>query len=91
MIKSLVGDRILIAKQEIPDGEEAKTASGIVIPNKTSKVIYWEAEVLKVGSSVKEDIHEGDTIVYSVGTTTDIIIDDEEYQFLPSGGIIAVK
>lgn len=92
MIKTLMGNRILIKKQDIPAEEDETTESGILIPNKKKKTIYWEAPIEKVGCGVEEkSIKEGDTIVYIVGTATDITIDNEDYQFIPEAGIIAVR
>lgn len=90
MISKLLGDRVLFKKPEIPE-EDEKTESGLYVPNSKQKRIYWETEVEVVGTGVEEDIKPGDTIVYIIGTASDIKIEDEDYQFVPSKGIIAVK
>lgn len=91
MITTLLGDRVLFKKPEIPKNEEKTTASGIVVPGTENKRIYWETTVDVVGTGVKEEVKPGDKIVYIIGTANDIEIDGEEYQFISSAGIIAIK
>jgi len=55
-----LGDRVLVKVQEV----ETKTASGIIIPDNASQEKPTTAEVVAVGSEVK-DIVVGDQVMYA--------------------------
>jgi len=55
-----LGDRVLVKVKEV----ETKTASGIIIPDNASQEKPTTAEVVAVGSEVK-DIVVGDQVMYA--------------------------
>ena len=80
-----IGLRVLVERVE----EEAKTASGIIIPD-NAKEKPLQAKVIAVSKEVEEDeynsIKEGDIVVFAKYAGSDITLDGKEYLVL----IIAV-
>jgi chaperonin GroES len=83
MLKPLA-DRVVIEQMD----QEAKTASGIVLPE-TSKEKPEEGTVVAVGKDVKE-VKKGDKVVFSKYGPTEVKIDNNEYLILKEEEILAI-
>jgi chaperonin GroES len=82
-----LGQRVLVKRVE----EEAKTASGIIIPD-NAKEKPLSAEVLAISSEVEEDgeIKVGDKVVFAKYSGTDITVDGEELLVLNTDDILGI-
>ncbi len=84
-----LGQRVLAKVKE----EEAKTASGIIIPD-NAKEKPLQAEVKAISKELKEDdnceISEGDIVVFAKYSGTEITIDGEEYLVLNCDDILGI-
>jgi chaperonin GroES len=84
-----LGQRVLVKTVE----EEAKTASGIIIPD-NAKEKPLQAEVKAVSKELQEDdnceIKEGDTVVFAKYSGTEITLDGEEYLVLNCDDILGI-
>ncbi len=84
-----LGQRVLAKVKE----EEAKTASGIIIPD-NAKEKPLQAEVKAISKELKDDenceINEGDTVVFAKYSGTEITIDGEEYLVLNCDDILGI-
>ena len=89
-----LGDRVVVKAK---DDQDARTASGIVIPD-TAKEKPVLGEVLAVGPGevndqgvrVPMDVKEGDTVVYSKYGGTEIKFEGQDYLILSSRDLLAV-
>jgi chaperonin GroES len=83
-----LGDRVLLKRQEA----EEKTQSGIILPDSAQEKPQ-AAVVVAVGPG-KEDVtmqvKEGDQVIYSKYSGTDVKYDGEEYIIVSQSDIIAV-
>ncbi|AZV47183.1 co-chaperone GroES [Nautilia sp. PV-1] len=88
MFKPL-GLRVLVERVE----EEAKTASGIIIPD-NAKEKPLEGKVVAISKEVEEDenlpLKEGDKVVFAKYSGTDITIDGKEYLVLNTDDILGI-
>lgn len=92
MLKPL-GDRVVI---ELVETEE-KTASGIVLPD-TAKEKPQEGRVIAVGPGrvtdkgerIPVEVKEGDKVIYSKYSGTEVKHDGKEYLILRESDILAV-
>ncbi len=86
MFKPL-GLRILVERME----EEAKTASGIIIPD-NAKEKPLEGKVVAISKEVEEDenlpINVGDIVVFAKYSGTDITINGKEYLVLNTDDVL---
>ena len=87
-----LGDRVVL-KQLIA---EETTKSGIVLPGQ-NKEKPQQAEVVAVGpggcvdgKEIKMEVKEGDQVIYSKYSGTDVKIDDEEFIIVKQSDILAV-
>jgi chaperonin GroES len=84
-----IGLRVLVERLE----EEAKTASGIIIPD-NAKEKPLEGKVIAISKEVEEDetlpIKEGDKVVFAKYAGTDITIDGKEYLVLNTDDILGI-
>lgn len=88
-----LGDRILVK----PLAAEAKTASGIVLPD-TAKEKPQQGEVLAVGSGkllengqkVALEVQVGDKVIYSRYAGNEIKIDGDECMIMSERDILAI-
>jgi len=82
-----LGQRVLIKRLE----EEAKTASGIIIPD-NAKEKPLSGEVLAISSEVEEDgeIKVGDKVVFAKYSGTEINLDGEERLVLNTDDILGI-
>ena len=87
-----LGDRVVLKLLEA----EEKTKSGIVLPNK-AKEKPQEAEVIAVGpggvidgKEIKMEVKQGDLVIYSKYSGTDVKYDDQEYVIVKQSDILAV-
>ena len=87
-----LGDRVVLKLLEA----EEKTKSGIVLPNK-AKEKPQEAEVIAVGpggtvdgKEIKMEVKQGDLVIYSKYSGTDVKYDEQEYVIVKQSDILAV-
>lgn len=86
-----IGERVVIKKLEA----EKKTQSGIVLPESAQEKPQY-AEVVAISSDIlndndkKDSLKEGDKVIYSQYTGTDVKIDGENYVVLAYKDILAV-
>jgi chaperonin GroES len=79
-----LGDRVLLKVQEV----ETKTASGIYIPENASQETPTTAEVIAIGSEVK-DIVVGDQIIYAkYAKSATVKVDDVEYLVMETSEVL---
>ncbi len=88
-----LGDRIVVQPK---DEEEAKTASGLVIPD-TAKEKPQLGEVLAVGPGefkdgdrIPMDVSVGDIVFYSKYGGTEVKYEGDDYLILSSRDVLAV-
>jgi chaperonin GroES len=87
-----LGDRVILKRQEA----EEKTQSGIILPD-SAKEKPQAAIVVAVGPGKEEDgkvtamqVSEGDKVIYSKYSGTEVKFDDEEYVIVNQSDIIAI-
>jgi chaperonin GroES len=84
-----IGLRVLVERVE----EEAKTASGIIIPD-NAKEKPLEGKIIAISKEVEEDenlpLKEGDKVVFAKYSGTDITIDGKEYLVLNTDDILGI-
>ena len=86
-------DRVVVRRV---DAEE-KTAGGIIIPD-TAKEKPQEGEVIAIGSGARDesgkviplDVKQGDRIVFSKWSGTEITVEGQEYLVMKESDIIGV-
>lgn len=80
-------DRVILQHQKA----EEKTQSGIILPD-SAKEKPQEAVVIAVGpgSETKMQVKEGDKVIYSEYSGTEVKLGDEEYIVVSQKDIIAV-
>ncbi|MBI2109262.1 MAG: co-chaperone GroES [Parcubacteria group bacterium] len=91
-----LGDRVLV--QAVSEGEGAKTASGIIIPETVDKEKPEIGKVVAVGEGRMNDagvviplrVKKGDTVVFSKFGPDEIKVDGEKYLILSESSILAV-
>jgi chaperonin GroES len=87
-----LGDRVILKQQEA----EEKTQSGIILPD-SAKEKPQAAVVVAVGPGKEENGHktemqvkEGDKVIYSKYSGTEVKYDEQEYIIVSQNDIIAV-
>jgi len=82
-----LGQRVLVKRVE----EEAKTASGIIIPD-NAKEKPLMGKVVAISSEVEEDgdIAKDDTVVFAKYSGTDITLEGDEYLVLNTDDILGI-
>jgi chaperonin GroES len=82
-----LGQRVLVKRVE----EEAKTASGIIIPD-NAKEKPSNATVIAVSNEVKEDgeVKVGDIVVFGKYSGTEITVDGEDHLVLDVDDIVGI-
>ena len=87
-----LGDKVVIKVKE----EEVTTASGIVLPG-TAKEKPQEGKVIAVGSGeivdgkkVPLDVKEGDEVIYSKYSGSEVKVGDEEFLIIRQSDILAL-
>jgi len=79
-----LGDRVLLKVQEV----ETKTASGIYIPENASQEKPTTAQVVAIGSEVK-DVSVGDTVIYTkFARSAEVKIDNEDYLVMETSEVL---
>jgi len=88
-----LGDRIIIELVEV----EEKTASGLVLPDSAKEkpsqgkvVAVGTGRVLDNGTRVELEVKEGDTIIFSKYSGTEVKYEGNEYLILRESDILAV-
>lgn len=87
-----LGDKVVLKQKEA----EEKTQSGIILPD-SAKEKPQEAIVIAVGPGKEENgkktemqVKEGDTVIYSKYSGTEVKLDEDEYIIVSQDDIIAV-
>jgi chaperonin GroES len=87
-----LGDRVVLKRQEA----EEKTQSGIILPDSAQEKPQ-AAVVVAVGPGKEENGHkvemqvkEGDKVIYSKYSGTEVTLEEEEYIIVSQNEIIAV-
>ena len=87
-----LGERVVLKQQEA----EEKTQSGIILPD-SAKEKPQTAVVIAVGLGSEKDgkktemqVKEGDRVIYSQYSGTDVKLEDEEYIIVNQSDIIAI-
>ena len=83
-----LADRVLIK----PADAEAKTASGIIIPD-SAKEKPLKGEVIAVGKGTKDEemvLKEGDQVLYGKYAGTEIELDDNKYLIMRQSDVLAI-
>ena len=79
-----LGDRVLVKVKEV----ETKTASGIIIPDNASQEKPTTAEVIAIGSEVK-DIEVGNQVMYAqYARTATVTIEGTDYLVMETSEIL---
>ena len=87
-----LGERVVLKQQEA----EEKTQSGIILPDsakekpQTAVVIAVGAGSEKNGKKTEMQVKEGDRVIYSQYSGTDVKLEDEEYIIVNQSDIIAI-
>ena len=89
-----LGDRLIVKPRE---EEEARTASGLVIPD-TAKEKPQRGKIVAVGDGKADDsgkkialtVKKGDSVLYGKYSGTEVRLDDEDYLIMPEGDILAI-
>ena len=84
---SPLSDRVVLKYEET----EEKTQSGIILPDST-KEKPQVAVVVAVGPGKDEEmqVKEGDKVIFSEYSGTEVKLDDEEYTIVSQNDIIAI-
>ena len=83
-----LADRVLVEPKEA----EAKTASGLYIPD-TAKEKPQQGKIVAVGSGKKDEPMElkvGDIVLYSKYSGTEINVDSKDYLMMRQSDVLAV-
>jgi chaperonin GroES len=83
-----LGDWVVLQYQEA----EQKTQTGIILPD-SAKEKPQEATVIAVGAGKEDEkpqVKEGDKVIVSKYSGTEVKLDDEEYMIVSQKDIIAV-
>ena len=83
-----LADRVLVK----PAAAEAKTASGIIIPD-SAKEKPLKGEVLAIGNGTKDEemvVKVGDTVLYGKYAGTELELDGEKYLIMRQSDILAI-
>jgi len=75
-----------------PDEAEAKTASGIIIPD-SAKEKPRQGKVVLVGASTKDEemeVKKGDTVLYGKYSGQELNIDGEDYLLISQSDILFI-
>jgi len=80
-----LGENVLIE----PAKTDAKTASGIVLPD-TSGEKPQEGTIVAIGDDKKIKVKKGQKVIYSKYSGNDIKVDDKEYLLVKNEDILAI-
>lgn len=87
-----LADRVVLKQQEV----EEKTSSGIILPDsakekpQTAVVIAVGPGSEKDGKRVEMQVKEGDQVIYSQYSGTEVKLENEEYIIVSQSDIIAI-
>ncbi|MFP4588708.1 MAG: co-chaperone GroES [Candidatus Bipolaricaulota bacterium] len=85
-----LGKRVLVKEVE-QETEEETTEGGIVIPESAKEEDrFVTAEVKAVGTDEKIEVKEGDQVILSSFSGTDVELDDEELTIVKDKDILAI-
>ncbi len=81
-----LGDRVLIKVKE----QQTQTASGIYIPDNATQEKPTQAEVIAIGSDVK-DVKVGDQVVYTkFARSATVTLDNNDYLVMEISEILGI-
>ncbi|MFO7734948.1 MAG: co-chaperone GroES [bacterium] len=83
-----LGERLVVKRREL----EEKTGGGIIIPD-SAKEKPMQAEVVAVGPEVnkdREEVKEGDMILFSKFSGNDVTVGGEEHLILRKEDVLAI-
>jgi len=81
-----LGDRVLIKVKEA----ETKTASGIYIPDNAEKEKPTQAEIIAIGSEVK-DVKVGDNVVFTkFARSATVTLEETDYLVMETAEILGI-
>ncbi len=81
-----LGKNVLIKVKE----QEEKTASGIYLPETASQEKPQQGTVVAVGTDDDITVKEGQEVIYSRYSGTEVTIDDTEYLIVKNSDILAI-
>ncbi|MBC7092809.1 MAG: co-chaperone GroES [Candidatus Acetothermia bacterium] len=82
-----LGNRVLVKKLE---EEERRTPGGIVLPESVKDEKAIKGEVVALGTSEKFEVKEGDKILISAYSGTEIRMGEEKYLLVKTTDILAI-
>ena len=80
-----LNDNVLL---EIPEEKEAKTVSGIIIPDSAKEKPEY-AKVVALGNIDNPGISVGDTVFYKKFSGTEVEFEGKNYLFIPYADLLA--
>jgi chaperonin GroES len=87
-----LGDKLVVKVKE----EEAKTSSGIVLPDSAQEKPQ-QGEVIAVGSGevidgkkVPLDVHVGDQVIYSKYSGNEVKVEGEQFLIIKQSDVLAI-
>ncbi len=81
-----LGDRVLIKVEEV----KTQTASGIYIPDNATQEKPTQAEIMAIGSDVK-NVKVGDKVVFTkFARSATVTLDDTDYLVMETSEILGV-
>ena len=91
MFKKLLGNKVLVEKEEVKSQEERTTAAGLVIPATQSQQqsLHGQGKIVQVGPEC-EVVSEGDKIMYDRMAIRMVEVDNTEYILLNEESIVGV-
>lgn len=88
-----IGDNVIIKRLDA----EAKTAGGIVLPDsakekpKQGRVLsVGDGRLLKNGTRVPHQVREGDRVLFSAWSGTEVVVDKQELLIMREDEILAI-
>lgn len=84
-----LGKRVLVKEVE-EEKEEETTAGGIVIPDSAKEEDrFVQAEVIAIGTDENIEVEEGDTVILSSFSGTDVEMDGQDLTIVKDKDILA--
>lgn len=82
-----LGRRVVLKKKEREPEEEE---GGIILPAEAKDESYIRAEVMAVGTNDKIEVKEGDEVIFSGFSGTELTVGGEELTIVKDNDILAV-
>jgi len=85
-----LGKRVLVKEIEEEKEEDRTTEGGIVLPDSAqSDDKYVRAEVMAVGTDASIEVEEGDQVVLSSFSGTEVELEGEELRIVKANNVLA--